>query len=173
MTKVCVVSFISLLLCGSAQAQRAVAPATNTLEGFWQDTARRILYSRAAPPDYAYGLWTALDQGQPYPAAKQVRRSGASWEVVDLNFDDTDYAVKTIVATDQSLEFIRTVKWSGCAMHHKCTLQGDEMHCSLENLCPQAGQSVVDWRGEERYARRTSCQRLGRAELQGIRVSCR
>jgi hypothetical protein len=52
-------------------------------------------------------------------------------------------------------------------------LQADEMVCALENLCPENGRTVVDRRGEERYARRESCERLGRAQLQGIPVACR
>jgi hypothetical protein len=159
-----------LLLCGTAYAQGAAA---NTLEGFWQDTARRILYSRAAPPAYVYGEWTAIDQGQTYPAAKQVKRSGPRWNVVDLNFDDSDYVVQTIAASEKRLEFVRTVKWSGCAMHHTCSLSGNEMVCALENVCPENDRSVVDWRGEERYARRVSCERLGRVQLQGFPVACR
>jgi hypothetical protein len=73
---------------------------------------------------------------------------------------------RTIAATDTTLEFVRTVTWSGCAMHHKCGVQGKEMVCSLENICPDGGKSIVDWRGEERYARRSACERLGGAEMQ-------
>lgn len=172
MSKLRVVSLLSLVLCGSAQGQ-SVDPARGTLEGFWQDTARRMLYSRSAPPSYAYGARTPLDQGQTYPAAKHVRQSGSGWEMVDLNFDDADYIVKTIAASAQNVQFIRTEKWSGCTMQHSCKLQAAEMICSLENVCPQGGEKVVDWRGEERYVRRVSCERLGRPQLQGIPVACR
>lgn len=172
MSRPCLIAVITCLLCGSAHAQHAAAPG-NTLEGFWQDTARRILYSSAAPPSYTYGAWTVIDQTQTYPAAKEVRRSTTGWEVLDLNFDDMNYSVRTIAASERSLEFIRTVKWSGCTMRHKCSLHSEEMICSLENVCARDGQNVVDWRGEERYARRASCERVGRAELQGIPVSCR
>jgi hypothetical protein len=92
---------------------------------------------------------------------------------VDLNFDDADYVVRTTAASARNVQFIRTEKWSGCTMQHFCALQGTEMICALENVCPQGGENVVDWRGEERYARRVSCERLGRAQLQGIPVSCR
>src|ERR1700746_1525542 len=105
MSRSCVVTLIGLLLCGTAQAQTAqVVPAT-PLEGYWQDHARRILYSRLAPPSYVYGTWTMLDQGQTYPAAKHVRRDRAALEVVDLNFDDADYIVRTIAASEQRVEF--------------------------------------------------------------------
>src|SRR5689334_4671154 len=115
MSKLRVVSLLSLLLCGSAQGPTVDASA-GTLEVFWQYTARRMLYSRSAPPSYVYGAWTPLDQAQTYPAAKQVRRSGSGWEVVDLNFDDADYLVRTTAASAQNVQFIRTEKWSGCAM---------------------------------------------------------
>ena len=173
MARLCTVSLITSLVCGSALAQHTATPAGNTLEGFWQDTARRILYSREAPADYVYGRWNLIDQSQTYPAAKQIRRVAGAWEVVDLNFDDADYSVKTLAATERSLEFVRTVKWSGCTMHHQCKLDGNEMVCALENVCPDGAQRIVDWRGEERYARRASCERLGRVQLQGIPVSCR
>ena len=173
MSRFRIVSLIVLLVIASAHAQHAANSAGDTLEGYWQDTARRVLYSRSAPTSYVYGAWTAIDQGQTYPAAKYVQRKGSSWEVVDLNFDDANYAVTTIAGTAQTIDFVRTVKWSGCAMHHQCGLQGNDMVCALENICPQEGQSVVDWRGEERYARRTACERRGGAELQGIPVSCR
>src|SRR2546423_14277954 len=81
------ISLLVLLLCGSAQAQ--------TLEGYWQDTARRILFARDAPPSYVYGAWTMIDQDQTYPAAKEIRRSAQGLAVVDLNFDDGNYEVKT------------------------------------------------------------------------------
>src|SRR5882672_5287183 len=97
------ISLLVLLLCGNAQAQ--------TLEGYWQDTARRILFTRAAPPSYAYGAWTLLDQDQTYPAAKEIRRAAAGFEVVDLNFDDANYEVRTISAADDKVAFVRTVKW--------------------------------------------------------------
>ena len=156
---------IVLALCASARAE--------TIEGYWQDTARRILFSREAPPAYVYGNWSAVDQDQTYPLAKQVKRAASGLEVVDLNFDDENYAVKTVSATEKSLVFVRTVKWSGCAMHHQCRLEGQEMVCSLQNLCPQDGKAALDWRGEERYARRASCERQGRVQAQGFPVACR
>lgn len=155
---------IALLVSGGAQAQ--------TIEGYWQDTARRILFARDAPPSFAYGAWTMIDQDQTYPAAKEIRRSSEGLAVVDLNFDDGNYEVKTLSAADDEVAFVRMVKWSGCAMHHRCRLEGEAMVCSLVDVCPQEGKNVVDWRGEERYARRTYCERQGRVQAQGIPVAC-
>ena len=173
MSRLQLISLVALFLFGAANAQTAAAPAGKTIEGFWQDTARRILFARDAPPSYAYGGWTMIDQDQTYPAAKQIRRSGGTLEVVDLNFDDANYVVKTLSATDDSLVFVRMVKWSGCAMHHQCRLEGQGLFCALESFCPENGKQVLDWRGEERYARRTSCERQGRVQAQGFPVSCR
>ena len=47
---------VLLVLSASVQAQ--------SLEGYWQDTARRILFDRTAPPGYVYGQWNPLDQDQ-------------------------------------------------------------------------------------------------------------
>jgi len=149
------------------------AAAAGTIEGYWQDTGRRILYARDAPPGYAYGNWTQVEQDQTYPAAKEIRRSGSGLEVVDLNFDDDNYEVRTVKSSDESVVFVREVKWTGCAMHHQCRLDGVGMFCALESFCPQAGKPVVEWRGEERYARRASCERQGRVQAQGFPVSCR
>jgi hypothetical protein len=173
MSKRLFVVLLAAVLYSPVQAQRAPVPQGTTLEGFWQDTARRILYSRTAPPSYVYGAWTAVDQDQTYPSAKEIRRTASGWQVMDLNADDTDYALNTLSGSDKTVEFVRTVKWSGCAMHHKCGLHGQEMVCSLENRCPEGGQTVLDWRGEERYAKRASCERLGRVQLQGFPVACR
>jgi hypothetical protein len=173
MSKRLSVVLLAAVLYNPVQAQRVPESQAITIEGFWQDTARRILYSRTAPPSYIYGAWTTLDQSQTYPSAKEIRRTASGWEVVDLNASDMDHSVKTFAATERTVEFVRTVKWSGCAMHHKCGLQGQEMVCSLENRCLEGGQSVLDWRGEERYAKRASCERLGGPELQGFPVACR
>src|SRR5215510_12260341 len=144
------------LLCLLAVFSAAVA--AQSLEGFWQDTQRRILFDRNAPASYPYGQWTRLDQDQTYPAAKHIRRSGGKLEVIDLNFDEANYQVDTYKVSEDSVAFVRRVKWSGCAMHHRCRLEGDGMVCALVNVCPQEGKNVVDWRGEERYARRASCE---------------
>ena len=60
-----------------------------------------------------------------------------------------------------------------CAMHHSCRLDGEQLFCALENLCLENGREVLDWRGEERYVRRASCERDGRRQAQGIPVKCR
>ena len=155
-----------------AMLPSAPALAADTIEGFWQDSARRILFSRAAPPGYSYGAWTALDLEQTYPAAKEIRRAGNALEVVDLNFDDENYVVRTVKSSEQSLVFVRTVKFTGCAMHHQCRLDGVGLLCSLQNVCPKDGKSVVDWRGEERYVRRAQCARDGKVQAQGFPVKC-
>ena len=100
---------LATVLGGSAHAQSA---AGKTIEGYWQDTARRILFSSNAPPGYEYGQWTALDQGQTYPSAKQIRRSGKGFELVELLYDDQE-AVKVLEASDAGIEFTRTSRWSG------------------------------------------------------------
>jgi hypothetical protein len=148
------------------------AAAGDSIEGFWQDSARRILFSRDAPPGYVYGGWAALDPEQTYPAAKQIHRVGGGLEVIDLNFDDENYAVRTVKSSDQSLVFVRMVKFTGCAMHHQCRLEGAGLFCALENVCPKDGKSVVDWRGEERYVRRAQCARDGKVQAQGFPVKC-
>jgi hypothetical protein len=143
------------------------------IEGYWQDTARRILYSRDAPPGYAYGAWNRLDPGQTYPSAKLIHRVGPKYELVDLLYDDKEHAIKVVSASDTGIEFIRTLVFPACSMRHRCRVDGDELFCTLENTCEEQGRSVVDWRGEERYARRALCERDGRRQAQGIPVNCR
>ena len=141
-----------------------------TIEGYWQDTARRILFSREAPPSYMYGSWSSLDQQQTYPSAKRIRRSGAGFELEDLLYDDEEM-IQVVRASEDSIEFTRTSRWSGCSVHHRCGLQQEEMLCSLRTTCPKQG---LVWEGEERYARRAACERQQlRREAQGIPVVCR
>jgi hypothetical protein len=143
--------------------------AGKTIEGYWQDTARRILFSRDTPPGYAYGQWTALDQKQTYPTAKHIRRLHGGFEVVDLLYDDEE-AVKVLNASDSSIEFTRTNRRSGCSVHHQCGQDQDQLVCSLRTWCAEA----LVWQGEERYARRASCERTqSRPEAQGIPNICR
>src|SRR5436190_20611238 len=133
------------LLLGAA----ALSVHAQSVDGFWQDTERRILFAADAPPGYVYGRWTALDQNQTYPSAKHVRGS----EVVDLLYDNEERVIVGSVA-DKSIEFTRTNTWSSCAARYKCDLQGpNQMFCALETSCPVAGAEKVLWRGEERYAR--------------------
>ena len=157
--------FLLLCLAGSAAAQ--------TIEGYWQDTERRILFSRDAPPGYVYGRWTALDQAQTYPSAKQIRKSGSGFEVIDLLYDDEE-VIKISRSGDRSIEFTRTNTWSGCAARHKCELDGaNQLLCALETRCLKAGADELAWRGEERYARRASCERVDKRQAQGIPHRCR
>ncbi len=169
--------FVLLGLAGTAFAQSPPETkqpdAGKTIEGYWQDTARRILFARGAPPGYVYGTWNALDQGQTYPAAKAIKRSGSTYELIDLLYDDNEHSIKVVNASESRIEFIRSLKFPACSMRHTCRLKGDELFCSLENTCEEQGRSVVDWRGEERYARRALCERDGRRQAQGIPVNCR
>lgn len=144
-----------------------------TIEGFWQDIAGRSLFQRGASPSDSFGAWSARALDQTYPHAKEIRRSGAGYEVLDLNFDDADYRVKVLSAADDRIEFIRMTTWVPCAMRHRCSLQGEELFCSMERMCYEEGKHQVDWRGEERYTRRSSCERDGRQQLLGIPVRCR
>jgi hypothetical protein len=154
----------------SAAAQ---STAGKTIEGYWQDTARRILFSSHAPPGYEYGQWTALDQAQTYPAAKHIRRSGSGFDLVDLLYDGEE-AVKVLESSDSSIEFTRTTRWSGCSVHHRCGVDGDQLLCALRGTCPEKGTERLLWQGEERYARRANCERRqSRPEAQGIPVVCR
>lgn len=170
MIKLAALSLASAL-AWSAHAQPA---AGKTIEGDWQDTARRILFSASAPPDYKYGQWTSLDPQQTYPSSKQIRRSGSGFDVVELLYDDED-AIKVLKSSDTGIEFLRTNRWSGCSAHHRCGLENErQLLCSVETRCPQAGSERTVWRGEERYARRVSCERTqSRREAQGIPSVCR
>ena len=154
-----------LTLPGAAQAQ-------STIEGFWQDATRRILFDRRAPASYVYGAWSPLDQQQTYPSAKQIRKSGGGYELVDLLYDD-EYAIKVMSASHDSIQFIRSATFPACSMNHRCRLDGEQLFCSLENICREGGREVVDWRGEERYVRRAQCERDGKRQAQGIQVKCR
>ena len=169
MMKLAAALFVSALAC-AAHAQPA---AGKTIEGYWQDTARRILFSSSAPSDYKYGQWTPLDQQQTYPSAKQIRRSGSGFEVVDLLYDDQE-AIKVLKASDSGIEFTRTNRWSGYSVHHRCGVDGDQMLCSLRATRPDKNMASVVWEGEERYERRASCARTqARPEAQGIPSVCR
>ena len=171
MKTLCAIVFALLSISG-AQAQ---SQAGKSIEGFWQDTARRILFSRDAPPTYEYGRWNSLDQKQTYPTAKEIRRrSATSVELIDLLYDD-EYAISTTGATEQGIDFVRSTKFPVCRMHHSCRLDGngDALFCSLENVCLQGDREVLDWKGEERYARRAHCERDGRRQAQGIPHRCR
>ena len=170
MIKLATALLASALGC-SAHAQSIPG---KTIEGDWQDTARRILFSASAPPDYKYGQWIALDQQQTYPSAKQIRRLGGGFEIVDLLYDNEE-AVKVLKASDSGIEFMRTNRWSGCSALHRCSLEGERhLLCTIETKCSQAGVEHLVWQGEERYERRASCERTqSRREAQGIPSVCR
>ena len=168
MTKVAAILLCSLL----GFHVHAQPPAGKTIEGFWQDAARRILFARDAPSGYAYGAWTTLDLEQTYPSAKRIWRSGPTFELADLLYDHEEI-IRVLKASPESIEFTRTSTWSGCSMRHKCRLQSEELFCALENICRAEGGDVLDWRGEERYVRRASCERTDGRQAQGIPVRCR
>ena len=151
-------------LAGSAAAQ--------TIEGYWQDTERRILFSADAPPGYVYGRWTALDQAQTYPTAKQIRKSANGYGLVDFLYDEEE-VLQVGRATEKSIEFTRTNALSRCVAQHQCELNGaNQLFCALETRCPKGGADEVVWRGEERYARRASCERVEVRRAQGIPHRC-
>ena len=162
-----------LLACLFGSSVHAQSPAGKTIEGYWQDTARRILFSRDAPPGYEYGQWTALDQKQTYPSAKRISRAGAGFDLVDLLYDEQE-AIKVLKASDSAIEFTRTNRWSGCSVLHRCDVDGDQLLCALRTTCPEKNVERLVWQGEERYERRVSCERTqSRPEAQGIPSVCR
>jgi hypothetical protein len=159
-----ILGLLLLLLSGSAAAQG--------IEGYWQDTERRILFSADAPPGYVYGRWTALDQKQTYPTAKQFRKSPGGYDVLDLLYDDEE-VLKVERASEKRIDFTRTNTWSKCVVQHQCELSGaNQLFCTLETRCPRANMEEVIWRGEERYARRASCERVEVRRAQGIPHRC-
>src|SRR4051812_22285426 len=161
------------LAAGLLLGLAALAAHGQSIEGYWQDTERRILFSRDAPPGYVYGGWTALDQRQTYPSAKHISRSTGGLEVVDLLYDNEE-VVTVGRASEKAIEFERASTWSRCVARHKCDLDGaNQMFCALETSCPVAGSEQVVWRGEERYARRASCERVDKRQAQGIPHVCR
>src|SRR5436190_11135200 len=108
---------LALLLCLTGGL--ATAHAADTIEGYWQDTERRILYSPDAPPGYVYGRWTELDQRQTYPAAKHIRRSAGGYELSDLLYDDEEQ-IKVVRAAGDRIDFTRSNRLSGCSTRHDC-----------------------------------------------------
>ena len=159
---------VLLLACLAAGMAAAQTPR-DTIEGYWQDIERRILYSPEAPASYVFGRWTVLDQNQTYPAAKEIRRSGGGYELDDLLYDDEEQ-IKVVRAGDSGIDFTRTNRLSACVTRHACTLEGaNQLLCALESHCADK----IVWRGEERYERRASCERDGKRQAQGIPVRCR
>lgn len=144
-----------------------------TIEGFWQDVAGRVLSSRHAAPGAVFGTWHERYLDATYPTAKHIRRSGETYELQDMLYDEREYSVQILAATPKTVEFIRTQNWSGCRMRHTCRLEGSELFCSIVNTCREGDQDVHDWSGEERYIRRVHCYRDGKQESQGIPVKCK
>ena len=139
-----------VLLAFATDAAAQVVPCgAKTIDGFWQDAARRILFARDAPPSYVYGRWTELDLKQTYPTAKQIRRSPGGITLIDLLYDD-EHPVSVVSSADDRIEFVRSSKYPECAMQHRCRLEasGDELLCALENACREGGREVLDWKGE-------------------------
>src|SRR3954452_16145237 len=58
----------------------AAQSASDSTEGYWQDSARRILFSTDAPPDYVYGGLTELEPAQTPPPAKEIRHPARGYE---------------------------------------------------------------------------------------------
>ena len=166
-------SFLLVLVLVLGAGLVAAQSASDSIEGYWQDSARRILFSVDAPRDYVYGGWTELDPGQTYPSAKTIRHLASGYELIDLLYDDEEQ-ISVQRATERRIDFVRTNRFSGCATSHTCELvKGDRLLCAVETRCPKAGTEQVVWRGEERYARRALCERDGKRQAQGIPVRCR
>jgi hypothetical protein len=161
------------LLAGLLAAFSAAAHAQPSIEGFWQDIAGRTLFQRDAAPGATIGRWSERELDQTYPHAKQIRKTNDVFELIDLNFNDLDYRVKVLGGSERSIEFIRMTTFAPCAMHHRCSLDGEQLFCAVEKMCYEDGKHQIDWRGEDRYIRRSHCERLGAAQLLGIPVRCR
>jgi hypothetical protein len=161
---------VAMLLGLKAHAQPAMAP---TIEGYWQDIAGRITFKRNPLPADRYGDWYERPLDATYPVAKHIRRSGPSFELVDLNYDEKDYSVRVLNASEDQIDFVRSASWSPCRVLHSCRLAGAELFCAMEHLCLEGGKEHVDLRAEERFVRRGKCERTQtRHEAQGFPVAC-
>jgi hypothetical protein len=156
----------AVFLAGAAHAQ--------SIEGYWQDIAGRITFKRNPLSADSYGDWYARPLDATYPAAKHFRRQGASFEVADLNYDDKEYSVRVLSSTEQEIRFVRSASWSSCRVEHVCQLAGADLICTMDTICLEQGKEYVDLRAEERFVRRSSCERTQtRPEAQGFPVVCR
>ena len=156
---------IATFLTPAAQAQ--------TIEGYWQDIAGRITFKRNPLPADKYGDWYERALDATYPAAKRIRKAGDSFALEDLNYDERDYTVRVLNASDQQIDFVRAARWSPCRVHHSCRLSGAELFCAMEHVCLEGGREYVDLRAEERFVRRSNCVRTQtRPEAQGFPVAC-
>ena len=170
MLRICLL-LASIVTVASAHAQQGTQPEAS-IEGYWQDVAGRTLFKRNASSADVMGTWSARDVGLPYFDSKQIRKSGTGYELLDLRYG-TDYAINVTAATEKSIEYVRTAKWSGCEMRHKCSLNKAELFCAIENVCRPQNVEVLEWRGEERYARRSHCEQLDREQALGIPTRCK
>ena len=156
-----------------APAVNAQSPAAQTIEGYWQDIAGRITFKRNPLPADRYGDWYERALDATYPAAKHIRKAGASFELSDLNYDENDYPVRVLNATEVEIRFVRSTAWSPCRVDHSCRLAGAELFCASERVCVEDGKEYVDLRAEERFVRRSMCARTQtRPEAQGFPVHC-
>ena len=94
-------------------------------------------------------------------------------KVVQIKVVDEEQ-IKVVSAAEDRIDFTRTNRLSRCSTRHDCALEGgDRLLCKVQTQCPRASAGQVVWRGEERYARRASCERDGKRQQQGIPVRCR
>jgi len=157
---------LALVFCSSLDAQ-------TTIEGFWQDVAGRTTFKRGVDPASSYGSWYERDLDVTYPHAKHIRKSDAGYDLADLNFDEKEYSIKVLSSDASRIVFVRKAGWSACRAEYACRLEGDAMACAVQTLCREADRDVLDWKGDERYVRRTHCERDGSVQAQGFPVKCR
>ena len=165
---------ISLALMSFAAVPAQAQPAqVQTIEGYWQDIAGRTTFARNVSPTAVYGTWIDRELDATYPKAKQIGKSAAGFDLVDLNFTEKDYSIRILLSDASRIVFHRIANWSACRMEHDCRLDGKDLFCSNQSVCQEAGKEIVDWRGEERYMRRERCERDGGVQAQGFPVKCR
>src|SRR5258706_4284869 len=157
---------LALLFASSAYAQ-------NTIEGYWQDIAGRTTFKKDVPPASAYGAWYDRALDVTYPHAKLIRKSASGFELSDLSFDEKEYSIRVLSSEPSRIAFVRKANWSTCRVEHDCRLEGDGLLCSMQTLCREEGRDVLDWKGDDRYVRRTHCARDGSVQAQGFPVKCR
>jgi hypothetical protein len=167
MKTLCTLGFL-LFSVSSLQAQ-----TTQTIEGYWQDIAGRTTFKRNASQASVYGSWHDREPEATYPQAKLIRKSGAGFDLTDLNYDEKDYSVQVLQSEPSRITFVRKANWSACRTEHDCRIDGTDLYCSMRTLCQEKGEDVLDWTGDERYVRRAHCERDGRVQLQGFPVKCR
>src|SRR5437764_1405936 len=152
MKKLIALAALSSILSAAFLDAHAQAPVS--IEGYWQDIAGRTTFKRDAPPSATYGGWDARELDATYPQAKLIRRSGGSFDLADLNYEEKEWSLKILRAEADGIAYVRKANWSPCRMEHDCRLDGAELACSMQAICQEAGREVVDWKGDERYVRR-------------------